>query len=97
MTADALAASARNDSSPPPELTPTATTLWLARAGRWDAAHDRCLDLPDPDGAWIHAHLHRQEGDLGNASYWYGRAGRAAPSPSIPLEEEWLEIAGALL
>ena len=96
MTAEDLAASARSDSTPPPGLTPSAETLWLARAGRWDDAHDRCQNLPDPDGAWIHAHLHRQEGDLGNASYWYARAGRATP-PSVSIAEEWIEIAGTLL
>jgi DNA-binding XRE family transcriptional regulator len=62
MDAVTLANSARTDANPPAGLTPTLLTLWLARAGKWDAAHDACQDLPDPAGAWIHAWLHR---DLG--------------------------------
>lgn len=62
MDAVTLANSARTDANPPAGLSPTLKTLWLARAGQWDAAHDACQDLPDPAGAWIHAYLHR---DLG--------------------------------
>lgn len=96
MDATDLARSARSDAAPPAELTPEQRVLWLARAGRWDEAHDGCQNLPDPAGAWIHAWLHREEGDFGNATYWYSRAGKAAPSRSKPLEEEWLEIATTL-
>lgn len=97
MTAQELAASAAADSAPPAGLSPTAEALWCARAGRWDEAHDLCQDLPDPDGAWIHALLHREEGDLGNAGYWYARAGRSAPPPTVTIADEWIEIAEALL
>lgn len=96
MTADELAQSARRDAAPPAVLSPTQHALWLARAGRWHDAHDCCQDLPDPEGAWIHAYLHREEGDLGNASYWYHRAGRKMPASSVTLEEEWIRIASAL-
>ncbi|MCW1926116.1 hypothetical protein OKA05_26390 [Luteolibacter arcticus] len=96
MDATALAESARNDANPPVGLTPTELTLWLARAGKWDAAHDACQDLSEPAGAWIHAYLHREEGDYGNACYWYTRARKPAPSRNAPLEAEWMEIACAL-
>lgn len=96
MDADTLALSAGSDSEPPAGLKPELVALWHARAGRWNVAHDLCQDLPDPAGAWIHAWLHRQEGDLGNASYWYARAGKVTPSRNFPLEQEWFEIARAL-
>ena len=55
-----------------------------------------CQDIPDPAGAWIHAFLHREEGDLGNASYWYHRAGKEMPSQNVTLDQEWGQIAAAL-
>jgi len=97
MNAADLSTSVDTDSQPPPGLSETARTLWFARAGRWDEAHDLCQNLPDPDGAWIHAWLHRQEGDLGNAAHWYQRARKPAPSWSKNLADEWLEIAETLL
>jgi len=93
MTAAELDKSARHEDSPPGGLSEELRSLWLARAGRWHEAHDLCSGIPDPEGAWIHAHLHREEGDLGNASYWYNRAKRTPPSPSVSLEEEWRELA----
>lgn len=91
-----LEASARDDSEPPGDLSTALRALWLAKAGRWHESHDLCQDVPDPAGAWIHAHLHREEGDLGNAGYWYSRAGKPQPGPEISLEQEWREIAGQL-
>ncbi len=70
--------------------------LWLARAGQWDSAHDRCQNIPGAAGSWIHAHLHRQEGDLGNAAYWYARAGKPTPPAAITIEQEWRTIAAEL-
>lgn len=96
MDAESLARSATTDSAPPDGISETLKVLWLARAGQWDAAHDACQDLPDPAGAWIHAWLHREEGDYGNACYWYSRAGKPAPARNAPLEEEWMQIARAL-
>lgn len=95
MNSEELARSATTDPEPPAGLTATARVLWLAKAGQWHAAHDLCQDLPDPAGSWIHAWLHRQEGDTGNAGYWYHRAGK--PMSDAPLDQEWQEIAGALL
>lgn len=93
MTADELDRSAHTDAVPPDGLSAEMRSLWLARAGRWHDAHDVASDIPDPDGAWIHAHLHREEGDLANAGYWYRRARRSAPPPSVSLDEEWRELA----
>lgn len=97
MDAVSLARSARHDAEPAADLEPIGRGLWLALADRWHEAHDLCQDLPDPAGAWLHAWLHRQEGDYGNACYWYSRAGKPAPDADADLEAEWMEIASALL
>lgn len=68
--------------------------LSLIQDGDWDAAHDIVQDLSSPEAARIHAHLHRIEGDSGNASYWYNRAGVEFPTASI--EDEWQQIFAAL-
>lgn len=93
MTTAELDHSARNDPAPPEALPPTLQALWMARAGRWHEAHDLTSNIPDPEGAWIHAHLHREEGDLGNAGYWYRRARREAPPQSVSIEAEWRQLA----
>ena len=97
MDAESLARSATTDAAPPAGLAAELRVLWLARAGRWDEAHDQCQDLPDPAGAWIHAWLHRQEGDFGNAAYWYARAGKPEPTRGLALNDEWLQIARDLV
>jgi len=97
MDAETLAHSASSGAAEPNDLSELERTLWLAKAGHWHAAHDLCQQLPGPAGAWIHAWLHRQEGDYGNACYWYARAGKPATAEEAPLDREWLEIAGALL
>ncbi|MGJ8696086.1 MAG: hypothetical protein ACSHYF_07195 [Verrucomicrobiaceae bacterium] len=96
MTVSELAQSARQDDTPPPGLSSALQALWLAKAGRWHDAHDLCQDVPEPAGAWIHAYLHREEGDLGNAGYWYHRAGKDIPSGSVSLDQEWSQITAAL-
>ena len=68
--------------------------LELDKAGEWDAAHGIVQKIEDPRSYWVHAYLHREEGDLGNSSYWYSRAGRAMPD--VPLEEEWQTIFDAI-
>jgi hypothetical protein len=78
---------------PPRELSPPLTALWHDARGEWDAAHRVAQDLDDGTGAWIHAYLHRKEGDLDNAAYWYRRAGR--PVASDALEAEWERLARA--
>ena len=92
MTADELDQSAKGNNRPPEGLSEEVRSLWLARAGRWDDAHDLCSNIPDPEGAWIHAHLHREEGDLSNAGYWYKRARRSVPAQSVTLDQEWREL-----
>jgi hypothetical protein len=83
------------DAAPPSDVPATVQALWYDARGDWDRAHEIAQEIPDADGSWVHAYLHRKEGDLSNASYWYHRAGR--DRPRVSLEEEWREIAGALL
>ncbi len=96
MTATELAQSAETDAQAPAGLCLGQKALWLCKAGNWEAAHGLCDEVPEPSGSWIHAYLHREEGDLGNASYWYQRAGREMPSAQVSLAEEWGQIAAAL-
>jgi hypothetical protein len=72
----------------------TQKALDLVAVGDWDGAHKLVQDDPSPEAAWVHAHLHRVEGDLSNAGYWYRRAGK--PQASNSLEDERQEIAEAL-
>jgi hypothetical protein len=82
-------------SRPPPGLAPALTALWWAGKDDWDKAHRIVMDESGKDCAWVHAYLHRREGDLDNARYWYRRAQRAEASG--PLPDEWSAIAQALL
>lgn len=68
--------------------------LWHEAHGDWERAHGLAQDISGPEAAWVHAYLHRVEGDLSNADYWYRRAAR--PPARGPLNEEWHEIATAL-
>ena len=81
--------------APPAELSAALVALWHDAKGDWDAAHRVAQEVDDADGAWVHAYLHRKEGDAGNAAYWYLRAGR--PNAAGALDEEWEQIASALL
>jgi hypothetical protein len=94
MTLDAFMQSL-NQERPPVELTPPLKSLWWDRKGDWHQAHGYVQDGIDAPSAWVHAYLHRVEGDLGNASYWYSRAGRTAPD--CDLDREWLMIARSLI
>ena len=69
--------------------------LLLDAAGDWDHAHRIAQEDYSKDGSWVHVYLHREEGDLGNASYWYRSAGKNMPDMS--LAEEWEYIAMALI
>ena len=80
---------------PPDGLAPALAALWWAAKGDWDAAHRIVQDENTADAAWVHAYLHRVEGDLGNAGYWYRQAGQ--PVAKDPIEVEWERIASALL
>lgn len=83
------------DPTPPQALSPLLAALWHAARDEWDSAHGIAQDDNSADGAWVHAYLHRVEGDEGNAGYWYRRAGK--PHCESSLESEWTEIARALL
>ena len=74
---------------------PALAALWWAGKDNWDKAHDIVMSDEGKDCAWVHAYLHRVEGDLGNARYWYRQAGRSAASG--PLPAEWEGIVRALL
>jgi len=79
--------------NPPASLSACQAALWYDAKGDWNAAHDLIDDMEDKQSAWVHAYLHRKEGDAGNASYWYRKAGKA-PS-RLSLEEEWEELVKA--
>jgi len=79
----------------PPDVAPLLRALWHDARGDWDEAHRQAQDVDDKSGAWVHAYLHRKEGDPGNAAYWYRRAGQPVATDS--LEAEWNRIATALL
>jgi len=84
-----------SDQSPPAGLGRAAQALWWDAKGDWAKAHGCAQEQNDQEGAWVHAYLHRKEGDAGNAGYWYRRAGK--PAATMPLEAEWETIARALL
>lgn len=69
--------------------------LWCAKQGDWARAHELVQSDPSADGAWVHAYLHRVEGDLSNAAYWYARAGQANTTGS--LDDEWSTLVEQLL
>jgi hypothetical protein len=94
MTFDELRRSLA-ETEPPAGLSPALQALWWQGRGDWEQAHRLAQAGGGADGAWVHAHLHRVEGDLANAAYWYRRAGR--PVAGSPLEDEWAAIARALL
>jgi hypothetical protein len=82
-------------SSPPANLSGYLQSLWYDAKGDWNRSHEIIKDIADERAAWIHAYLHRKEGDIGNADYWYRRAGKSRPDKT--LEEEWENIVEALL
>ena len=84
-----------SDAAPAPNLDAPLAGLWWAAKGEWDQAHKLVQDEPTAEAAWVHAYLHRVEGDLGNAGYWYRRAGK--PVATGALEAEWEEIVQSLL
>jgi len=81
--------------APAPNLDAPLAALWWAAKGNWDRAHGIAQDEETPEAAWVHAYLHRVEGDIGNAGYWYRKAGK--PAASGALDAEWEEIVQALL
>jgi hypothetical protein len=80
---------------PPPELTVALEGLWWDAKGDWKRGHESAGRDDGLAGAWVHAYLHRKEGDASNAAYWYSQAGK--PPATSSLEREWLDIAQSLL
>jgi hypothetical protein len=95
MTLDEFRASL--DGAEPSEFWGTALqALWWDAKGNWAKAHGLVQrDESDPESAWVHAYLHRKEGDLSNSMFWYGRAGQ--PVANEPLGEEWRTIVSVFL
>ena len=81
--------------APPADTPPALHALWWAAKGEWEKAHTIVMNEETANAAWVHAYLHRVEGDLGNAGYWYRQAGQPAAKDS--LEAEWERIVSALL
>ena len=94
MTAEEFLATV-GQPNPPADLSVPLQGLWYAAKGDWDKAHVLVQDDPSREAAWVHAHLHRIEGDLDNAGYWYNRADKMPADE--PLEEERHDIARSLL
>ncbi len=84
-----------SQSAPPSGMSKLVEALWHDARGDWEQAHEIAQSVDDAEGAWVHAYLHRKQGDLSNAGYWYSRTGR--PRSDAPLDEEWKEIVEALL
>ena len=84
-----------SSSNPPADLNVYLLSLWRDAKGDWSKAHEIIQDVEDKTASWIHAYLHRKEGDIGNADYWYRKASRTRPNTS--LEEEWKSICKELI
>jgi hypothetical protein len=80
---------------PPVAFSVQLQALWYDGKGEWDQAHTQVDDMEDAVSCWVHAYLHRKEGDNWNADYWYRKANKKRPG--IPLQEEWEQIVKALL
>ncbi|RMH76651.1 MAG: hypothetical protein D6681_21405 [Calditrichaeota bacterium] len=94
MTLEEFRASLAED-TPPAGLSLLLLALWQEAKGRWDEAHRLAQMDSSTDGARVHAYLHRKEGDLSNAAYWYSRAGRKPAN--LSLEEEWEQLVNEFL
>ena len=79
----------------PDHFSPALRALWFLKKGDWEKAHECAQKDEGPDGSWVHALLHRIEGDEANADYWYGQAGKK--KPDVSTDQEWSEITRDLL
>jgi hypothetical protein len=82
-------------SVPPADTSPPLAALWWAAKGEWEKAHTIVMDDGSAAAAWVHAYLHRVEGDLPNAGYWYRTAGK--PVEKGALDAEWNAVVASLL
>jgi hypothetical protein len=96
MSFEELEQSIARDAAPPAAASLALQGLWHDARGDWERAHQAAQEDHSRDGSWVHAYLHRKEDDIGNAGYWYARAGRPMPARGTTLEAEWREIARAL-
>jgi hypothetical protein len=87
--------SSLSQAKPPDGVSELLKAMWYDGKGDWNSSHNIAQDIQSNDGSWIHAYLHRKEGDLGNASYWYHRAGK--PVAKSSLEQEWEQLVKAFL
>ncbi|MGE0444731.1 MAG: hypothetical protein AB7P99_05840 [Vicinamibacterales bacterium] len=94
MDLSSLEASLDNG-TPPEGVSPLLRALWWERKGDWKRAHEIAQDIDSAEAAWVHAYLHRREGDLSNAGYWYRQAGK--PTSRGDMDAEWREIVTELL
>jgi hypothetical protein len=81
--------------APDAKLSPVLKSLWFDAKGEWKKAHDLVDQLPGTDAAWVHAYLHRKEGDIWNADYWYAKAKKTRPTTT--LEAEWESLVSHFL
>jgi hypothetical protein len=96
VTVDDFRASTQDGTAAAPAFaTPLLQALWYDARGDWARAHELAQEVDSRDGAWVHAYLHRKEGDIDNARYWYRRAGRPECAGTLP--EEWSTIVAVLL
>src|SRR5687768_12069320 len=79
--------SSLSSSNPPEKITDVLKALWYDGKNEWENSHNVAQEINDKNGSWVHAYLHRKEGDISNARYWYSRAGKT--EPQVPLKEEW--------
>ncbi|MBP1650573.1 MAG: hypothetical protein H6Q26_730 [Bacteroidetes bacterium] len=84
-----------DQAAPPGEISPYLKALWWDGKGNWQQAHDIIEHMDNDTAAWVHAYLHRKEGDRGNARYWYNRAGRSMPESTLDME--WTDIVTELI
>ena len=80
---------------PPSGISETLRSLWWDKKGDWDRAHSIAQDIPSVQGSAVHAYLHREEGVIWNADYWYTRAGRTRPD--VTLDIEWQQLVDEML
>jgi hypothetical protein len=80
---------------PPTGIGQLLLALWYDGKGDWDASHNVAQEIHTHDGSWIHAYLHRKEGDAGNAAYWYSRASK--PVCKVSLQQEWEQLVSEFL
>lgn len=83
------------NAEPPEGINDLLRAMWYDAKQDWNTAHNISQEIHTSDGSWVHAYLHRKEGDESNARYWYSRASKKFPK--VSLEEEWEEIAETLL